>query len=150
VLERDRRTSAGRSAAKNMCIVMVCTDINEAEQIGRLMVNFKSGCLVTYRRAEDFFYNAPSSKVVLIILATDESPEALRATLRWLRHRWPRSPVTVVGDSGHEQEMAAREGGACYLTRPVETQQWSSILSHSLGEASGDEVRSPAPAGPTD
>ena len=79
--------------------------------------------------------NAPSGRVALVILATSDVPAVLARTLRWLRHRWPKCPVTVVGDVGSgEHEIAARQGGATYLTRPVSDQQWAAVLSNVLGQ----------------
>ncbi len=81
-------------------------------------------------------YNLPTGRVALFILATADTPAATGRTLRWLRHRWPRSPITVGGDVGSgAQAIAAREGGAYYLTRPVDPEQWDSILTHALGGA---------------
>jgi len=80
--------------------------------------------------------NTPSGKVALVILATDDSAPLLRRSLDWLRRRWPGCPITVIGDTGcGEHEMAAREGGANFLTRPVSPEQWSAILSQALGTA---------------
>ncbi len=112
---------------------MACSDMSEADQVGRLMQELNTGCLVTYRRTQDVMSNAPAGKVALIILASEDSPAALGRMLKWLRHRWPDSPVTVIGNQGAgEHEMAARAGGAFYLTRPVATQDWTAILSHVL------------------
>ena len=133
--ERDslERLSALRPAAGKACIVMVCADAGEAEQVGRKLLEVNMGCLVTYRRAEELMYNTPTGEVVLAILATDDPPARIRRTLRWLRNHWPRCPLTVVGDAGcGEHEMAAREGGATYLTRPVAGHQWSALLGHVL------------------
>jgi len=80
-------------------------------------------------------HNAPTGKVVLVILATADSSPVMSRTLGWLRRRWPRCPVTVVGsEGGGEREIAARKGGASFLARPVTTDQWSALLSHALGE----------------
>ena len=119
-----------------LCIVMACTDMQEADLVGRRLLELNSACLVTYRRAEDLMYNLPTGRVALFILATADTPAVIGRTLKWLRHRWPRSPITVVGDvGGGEQEIAARQGGAYYLTRPVSPQQWDGILAHALGDA---------------
>ena len=98
-------------------------------------MQFSTGCLVTYRRAEDLLHNAPAGRVALVILATDDAPSVISNTLKWLRRRWAHCPVTVVGDLGSgEHEMAARLGGANYLTRPVQPEQWLAVLAHVLGE----------------
>ena len=123
-----------RPAGVRVCIVMACTDMSEADKVGETLLELNMGCLVTYRRAEDLMYNAPAGKVALVILATRDNPTMVRRTLRWLRHRWPRSPVMVVGDEGcGDHEMAARTGGANYLARPITPQQWSALLCHALG-----------------
>ena len=119
-----------------MCAVMACSDMQEADQVGRRLTEQNTGCLVTYLRAEDLLLNAPSDRVALVILATDDSVPVLRETLQWLRRRWPGCPITVVGDAGcGEREMAAREGGATFLTRPVSPEYWSAILSHAFRNA---------------
>ena len=119
--------------AGRVCIVMACADMREADLVGKQLLEVNSACLVTYRRAEDLMYNLPTGKVALFILATADTPAVVGRTLRWLRHRWPRCPVTVVGDAGGgAHEIAAREGGAYYLTRPVSPQQWTSLVTHAL------------------
>lgn len=133
--QRERRKPAFRPVGvESMCVLMACSDMKEADQVGRHLSELNTGCLVTYLRAGDFMLNVPSGKVVLVILAIDDSAPALRKALDWLRRRWPGCPITVVGDMGcGEYEMAAREGGATFLTRPVPAEQWSAILSHALG-----------------
>ncbi len=107
--------------------------MSEADQVGRLLSQVDSGCLVTYRKSSDILHNMPSGNVALIILASDDSPAALTDMLRWLGRRWPRCPLTVVGNEGAGyHERAARIGGALYLTRPVAPQDWTAILSHVL------------------
>lgn len=119
-----------------VCVVMTCSDLQEADQVGQCLSELNTGCLVTYLRAEDMIFNAPAGRVALVILATDDSPIVLRRTLQWLHHRWPRCSITVVADAGcGECEMTAREGGATFLVRPVGTEQWHAILSHALREA---------------
>ena len=121
---------------RSVCVVMACSDMREADQVGRQLLEQHTGCLVTYLKAQDLLLNAPGGKVALVILANHESATALRRTLSWLRHRWPNCPITVVGDAGcGSHEMAARQGGATFLVRPVSTEQWSAILSHALGAA---------------
>ena len=128
------KTPLAMRPTETLLIVMVCEDDHEAEQIGRQLSEQNKGCLVTFRKTEDLLTNVPSGKVALIILATNDQPALIARTLKWLRHRWPRCPLTVVGDVGcGENEMAAREGGACYLTRPVVPEQWTAMLSHVLG-----------------
>lgn len=127
---------------KRPCIVTVCSDMGEADQIGRQLLEFNSGYLVTYRRLQDFAFAAPAAKVALVILATKEDSTMLRRILKWLRHRWPRCPITVVGDAGGgKYEVTAREGGASYLTRPVEPRYWAAILAHALGQQARVDLR---------
>jgi len=136
VSARDKRQSAFRLTRRCPCIVLTCTDMREADEVGRQLLELNNGCLVTYRRAEDLMSNAPAGRVALVILATSDSPEVICRTLKWLRRRWPRVPITVVGDvGGGELELAARKEAACYLTRPVDAQQWRAILGHALGAA---------------
>jgi len=113
--------------------VMACSDMQEADQVGRCLAELKTGCLVTYCKAEDLLLNAPGGQVALVILATNDSLPVLRGALQWLRRRWPRCPVTVVGDEGcGEHELAAREAGASFLARPVTPDEWSAVLSHAF------------------
>jgi hypothetical protein len=112
---------------------MVCTDTGEADQVSRQLEQINNASLVRYGRAEDLMLNAPCGKVTLIILATTDAPLRVKQTLSWLRHRWPRCSVTIIGDSGcGEHEMAAREGGAFYLARPVAPETWGAVLSDAL------------------
>lgn len=136
MVPREHGAPALRPVAGRVCIVMACADTREADLVSRQLSDLKTGCLVTYRRAEDLLHNAPAGKVALIILATADTAVQLDRTLTWLRRRWPRCPITVVGDRGGESyELAARKGGAFYLTRPVTGQQWSEILRHALQTA---------------
>jgi hypothetical protein len=48
--------------------------------------------------------------------------------------------VTVVGQAGGQrQEMTARQGGALYLTRPVQAECWSEMVSHVMPPAAQRE-----------
>jgi FixJ family two-component response regulator len=136
VTMRVREELASRPVVGSMFVVMACSDMQEADEVGRCLSDLKTGCLITYLKAEDLALNAPSGTVALVILATDDSSVVLGKTLDWLRHRWPRCPITVVGDVGcGEHEMAAREGGATFLTRPVSPGHWLAILSHAFSKA---------------
>ena len=139
---RDTRQPAFRPAQRCPCIVFTCTDMQEADEVGRQLLELNNGCLVTYSRAEDLMSNAPAGKVALVILlANSGSSEVICRTLKWLRRRWPRVPITVVGDlGGGELELAARKEAACYLTRPVGDQQWRAILAHALGTPAPQRV----------
>lgn len=141
--EMAGKLPAARLETKRLCIVMVCTDTLEADEICRQLQDFDTASLVTYRQPRDLMVNAPAGQVALVILATADAPRVMRQTLRWLRNRWPRTPIAVVGESGGgQQEMAAREGGACYLVRPVEREDWSAILAHVLtGTSQADRSR---------
>jgi hypothetical protein len=131
---REVQPSALRPTTGRMCLVMACADMSEADQVGRELLELNLGCLVTYRRSEDLVYNTPVRKVALVILAANEAPAVTRRMLKWLRNRWPRCPVAVVGETGGgEEERTAREGGALYLTRPVAPEHWSALLAHVLG-----------------
>lgn len=132
---RAHTSGAVRPASHALCIVMVCADLSEADQVSRQLSELNTGCLVTYRRVEDLTLNAPTGKVALVILSAQDDPVVMARTLRWLRHRWPRCSVTVVGDAGStEQELVAREGGAYFLARPVVPEQWAALLGHVLGK----------------
>ena len=131
---REKHGSAIRPASgRGVCAVMACSDMQEAVQVGRCLSELNMGCLVTYLKAEDLVLNTPAGPVALVILATDDSTAVLRRTLIWLRNRWPGCPISVVGNAGcGDYEMAARENGAMYLTRPVRDAEWSAILSHAF------------------
>lgn len=118
---------------ERLCIVVACTDAAEAADISRHVSQVHTGTLVTYRRAGDILSNAPAGRVVLIILAADGDPTAIAKTLSWMRRRWPRCPVAVIGDvGGGAVEIAARTGGASYLTRPVSPEEWAALVQHVL------------------
>jgi DNA-binding response OmpR family regulator len=124
---------------------MACSDMQEAGQVAGCLAELNTGCLVTYLKAEDLLLNAPGGPVALIILATDDSSRVLRRTLSWLRHRWPACPITVVGDEGcGDYEMAAREGGATFLTRPVSPEHWSAIVLQAFRSVRQAEPQRPA------
>jgi FixJ family two-component response regulator len=92
-----------------------------------------TGCLVTYGGAEDFVLNSTAGRVALVILAGEEDPAATQRTLRWLRRRWPGCPIIVVrGAGGVEHEMAARRGGALYLSSGEAAKQLPEMVSHTL------------------
>jgi len=119
--------------SQRLCIVMACQDASEAGEVSRQLSQVNSGTLITYRRAEDVLLNSPTGRVALIVLAGSEDPEAVERTLEWMRHRWPHCPIAVVGDQGGGlMEMAARKGGAFYLTRPVDPRQWAAMVQHVL------------------
>jgi len=112
---------------------MTCDDAAEAEQVGALVSQVNNGVLLTYRKAQDVLLNRPAGRVVLIILATAEEPDAIAGTLAWMRRRWPHCPVAVIGDQGGgELEIAARAGGAIFLTRPIDPEAWEAMVHHVL------------------
>ena len=112
---------------------MICAD-REAEQIGRQLSELDTGCLISYRQAADLALSSPTGKVALIVLAGEDGPAATRRMLKWLRHRWPGCPLAVVGDAGGgQEERAAREGGAMYVTRPAAPSQLWQMVAHVLG-----------------
>jgi FixJ family two-component response regulator len=122
-----------RTGADGRFVVMACDDMTQADAVGLRLTSVSSGALVVYSRLEDLMVNPPAGRVAVVILDTHDSPAAISRALEWLRRRWNRCPVTVVGDAGGgDHEMAARQGGACFLTRPVTEEQWSSLLSHAL------------------
>jgi len=130
--------------ARGPCIVVVCTDAGEADAIGRPLSKLEHGCWVSYRRAEDLMGNAPRIPACLVILATEEAPLQLQRTLRWLRSRWARCPVVVVGDEGcGRYERVAREGAGSYLTRPVAPEQWAALLEHAANSRGAQRSRTP-------
>lgn len=134
VRDRKRKPPAMRPAVERTLVVMVCADMGEAELVSRQLAEVNTGCLVTYRRSEDMRSSVPVGKVALVILATEDEPFVTHRMLRWLRKRWPRCAITVVGDTGcGAEEIVAREGGANYLTRPVSLDQWLAVLSHAVG-----------------
>jgi FixJ family two-component response regulator len=114
-------------------VVLAGDDPAGTEAVGRRLLQLNTGALVVYGRLKDVLANPPAGQVAAVIVDTHEPPAAIRGALEWLRHRWSRCPITVIGDAGGgDQEMAARQGGACFLTRPVTEEQWSSLLSHAL------------------
>jgi len=132
-VQRNERIPLRTVRRERLCIVMACHDAIEAEQVGALVLQVNHGVLVTYRKAQDVLLNRPAGRVVLIILATAEEPQAVGETLAWIRRHWPHCPVAVIGDQGGgELEIAARAGGAIFLTRPVDPEAWESMVHHVL------------------
>ena len=116
---------------------MVCENLGEAAEVGKLLTKVNTGSLITYRRVADVLLNAPASRIALIILANSDSPVTVGMTLKRMRRRWPNCPIVVVGDEGAgEFEMSARIEGASYLVRPVSSTQWASMIEHVLGSSS--------------
>ena len=127
---RDESASAMRPTSEGLCVVMVCTDLREADEVGRLLLEPNNGYLVTYRRVEHLMLNAPARRPVSVILASKDDILTTGRALNWLRNRWPHCPVTVVGDEGGgAYERTVRAGGANYLTRPVTPEQWRATLA---------------------
>lgn len=123
----------GLGTGERFYIVMACEDLGEAAQVGSQLSQVNNGALITYRRAEDVMLNSPSGRVALIILANSDDSETMGRILSWMRHRWPRCPAVVIGEmGGGDMEIAARKGGASYLTRPVSPQQWAGLVQHVL------------------
>lgn len=122
-----------------MCVVIVDAHWQEVEQISRLLAGLQinTGSLLTYRRIVDLINcPPPSGHVAMVVLASDDPPEVLTRALHWLRNRYLYSAMVVVGDDGcGERELAARIGGANYLTRPMHSGQWAGLLSHALSHA---------------
>lgn len=123
--------------------MMVCTDMSEAEQVRRQLLQFNNACLITYQNVGDMVCNRPSDGVALVILATDNAPQPLAKTLSWLRNVWPESSLAVIGNKGcGDYEIASRAHGAVYLTRPVSAEQWSALVKAGLRKsAAGRNVR---------
>lgn len=123
----------GTVYTQRLYIVMVCDDAAEAAQATHEILQVNNSVLVTYRRAEDVLLKGPSGRVALIILANHEAPQATEKVLSWMRHRWPKCPIAVIGEAGAVGlEMAARKGGASYLARPVTPEQWTAVIGHVL------------------
>lgn len=132
-MRRPRLEKVRTRRSRGLCIVMVCGDFAEAAEVARRLLQVNTGSLVTYRRAEDLLMNTPAGRVALIILADGSDPRKVDGTLKWIRQRWARCPVVLVGDEGGgEMEMAARVNGASYLTRPVSSQQWAAMIEHAM------------------
>lgn len=143
-------TPALRPGPAERCIVMACDDHDEAERIGHETLQLNNSCLRAYEGLWQLVETPPREHVVAVILATHDDPETIRQALQWARHRWPRCSVTVVGDVGGQgHEMAARENGANFLTRPVTLAQWRAVVRHATGrEQYLEGGSSPERAGP--
>ena len=112
---------------------MACENLSEAVRVGQAISKLHTATLVTYHKTQDVLTNYPAGRVALIILASTEDPQLVGKTLSWMRRRWPQCPFTVIGDEGGGPlEIAARAGGATYLTRPVSPDQWAAIVHHAL------------------
>ncbi|HUS48258.1 MAG TPA: hypothetical protein VM098_09065 [Phycisphaerae bacterium] len=116
-------------------VVMICDDPADAEGAGRSFLNVNRCVLVRYQRPECMMRSMPAGPVAAAIVDLRDPPAVIGRTVEWLRRRWPRCPIAVVGDvGGGELEMAARCGGASYLTRPVTDEQWSGLLPRVLAD----------------
>ena len=134
-------TPARRPGCRGQCVVVVCQTTGEADAIGDALARLNVGGLVVYRSMGDLLSAAPAGRVALSVLDLDCTREQLTQSLRWLQRRWPRRPVVVVAATGGgEHELAARQGGALFLTRPVGDEQWSALLSHLLATGEGARV----------
>ena len=123
-------------------VVLACDDAGQADAVGRRLLQMNTGALVVYGRLGDLLANPPAGRIAAAIVDTHEPQASVRGALDWLRSRWPRCPVTVIGDAGGgDQEMAARQGGATFLTRPVTEEQWMSLLGHALAPREVNELR---------
>ena len=132
-MPRPSRNIVSATHRERLCVLMTCEDGAEAAQVAEQVLKVNTGSLVTYREAEDVLTNQPAGRVVLIILSACGSAEDLGRQLAWMRHRWPNCPITVIGDEGGgPTELAARRGGASYLTRPVGPQEWGALVGHVL------------------
>lgn len=130
-----RKASALRLSQYGSCIVAVCENQREAEEINSAFLKVSHGCLQWYTQISDLMKNLPTRRVVSLILATGDSPAAMGQTLRWMRYRWPRCLITVVGDVGcSSHEMAARQNGASYLIRPVTAEEWTAVILQATGQ----------------
>ena len=129
---------------------MACEDPDEPQQIGHEIRQLNNSCLRAFDGVWQFMENPPREHVVAVILATRDDPETMGQALQWMRHRWPHCPVTVVSDVGGEgHEMAARQNGANFLTRPVTLAQWRAVVRHAIGrEKYLEGGSSPERAGP--
>ena len=132
---RDLSAPAVQVGKECSVVVIICDDAARAEDVGRRVLNLNRCMLVTYQRPESMRCSMPAGPVAAVIVDLRAPAPVIGRTVQWLRHRWPRCPVTVVGDvGGGEFEMVARKGGASYLTRPVTDKHWSGLLSHVLAD----------------
>jgi hypothetical protein len=114
-------------------VAMVCADMSEADLVGLQLLKLKNGHLAAYRRMVDLAMNPPVGNVAITILSINDGPAAIRRSLGWLRHRWPRCSLVVVGKSGAGlHELTARQSGACYFTRPIEPGLLAAMLRNVL------------------
>lgn len=120
-------------SGRGPCIAMSCTEESEARQVGQALLQQKTGVLITYRSATDLIQNAPSGAVAMVILAGRECPLEMQEVFGWLKRRHPHCPVAVIADTGAgEEELAARIGGAIFMTRPLDDDQWSALLTGAV------------------
>jgi DNA-binding NtrC family response regulator len=121
---------------QRLCVLLTCDRPAEAD-LARLAVSqVNNTILATYRKSKEILASRPVGRAALVILAAAEEAHAVRRTLSWLRHGWPRCPVAVVGEAGSvEMELTARIGGASFLPRPVDPGAWTSIIHHALAKA---------------
>jgi len=65
----------------------------------------------------------------------------MRTAFDWLKRRHPHCRVAVIADTGcGEEELAARIGGAIFMTRPVDDEQWSALLTGAVRGLQGNAL----------
>jgi hypothetical protein len=96
------------------------------------------GSIVVYHRLVDLLHAPPRGEDLgLIVLGDQIEPAALVRTLRWLARQYPLATLAVLADTGSGAcEVAARLGGAVFLTRPYQQPDWSDLLGHTVGRNS--------------
>lgn len=131
------------------CVVVVNAHLEESDLLGRLLMQLQvnTGRVVTYERLADLLHNPPpTGSGGLIVVATKDAPALVMQALLWLRDRYGRCMMLVIGDEGcGELELAARAGGANYMTRPVDREQWLVLLSQVFAPVIASAPREPAP-----
>ena len=117
-------------SGRRSCIAMSCTEESEACQVGQALLHQNTGVLITYRSATELIHNAPNGAIAMVILAGRECPTEMHEVFDWLKRRHPHCPTAVIADAGAgDEELAARIGGAIFMTRPMDDDQWSALLT---------------------
>ena len=135
MVKSGKNKAAVSPAGVRSCVVLITQDANETEMVGEFISKVNMCVHVTYRRLEDFMLSPPVHPVTMVIIATTSPPELTRRVLAWIRNRWRRCSVTVIGETGSGlYELQARMGGANFLTRPVADGEWAALFSFLTSE----------------
>jgi hypothetical protein len=106
---------------------------SEVDGIGRCLTRVDAGRVFAFQQSKDVQANIPAGDVDLVVLTASRSLDAVERMLRWIRHRWPKSLILVLGEDGSDLlERKARQNGALFMPRPISDKLWKSVLDGAI------------------